>query len=228
MTNNAGDQTIGGVMYVYQDQSKGFKKARAHPYVAMQGKPARFVDFKQHPELIGTVLEDFVSFGHEAAIQTFYQFLGWLNGPDSLLESCDCAFRGPEKHDFQHSKYRLRAHGRLMLMHRDLQANCDDRFNVLYNSLGRELSSIDPEFDGNCGAVCFSGSRAYYLDLIPAQFRKGGKIISRFRDPSSGHQVMLLFTAFGDDAEEIFKNLDRVFKNIELACRRTSIMLGSG
>ncbi|MBI2745221.1 MAG: hypothetical protein HYX45_06515 [Burkholderiales bacterium] len=209
-------------MDVYQDQSEGFKKARVHPYVSSRPGGASFVDFKRHPERIAEVLEDFVVFGHEAAIQTFYQFLAWINGPDSLLESCDCALRGPGPHDSKYSEHLLCVHGRLMVMHRDLSANCDDRFNLLYNTLGRELSFIDQELNRSQGTVGFAGSRALYKDLIPVHQRKDGNIVSRFGDPGRGHQVLLLFKAFGDDQNEAFKNLDRVFKNIEMACRRAS------
>jgi hypothetical protein len=209
-------------MDVNGDQSKGFQKAPVHPFTATRAGEAGFVDFKLQPERIPKVLEDFVPIGHESAIQTFYQFLAWLNGPDSVLESCDCALRGPEPHDFEYSQRLLSVHGRLMLMYRHLPANCDDRFNSLYNSLGKELSSIDREFTQNQGTVCLAGSRALFNDLFPAHYPKKGKIISRFGDPGRGYQVLLLFKAFGDDANEAFANLDRVFKNIEMACRRTS------
>jgi len=39
---------------------------------------------------------------------------------------------------------------------------------------------------------------------------------------------MLLFEAFGDDSEEAFKRLDRVFRNVEMACQRTSDKLSHG
>lgn len=209
-------------MDVYQDPSAGFNKPRVHPFVSTRPGEAGFVDFKRHPERVAEVLEDFVALRHETAIQTFYRFLAWLNGPDSLLESCDCALRGPEPHDFEYSRRSLCIHGRLMVMHRDLSANCDNRFNLLYNSLGRELSSIDQEFTRSQGTVGFAGSRALYKELLPARPGKDGYILSRTGDPGRGHQVSLLFKAFGDDADEAFKHLDRVFKNIEMACRRTS------
>jgi hypothetical protein len=209
-------------MDVTQDQGKGFKDARVHPFVAKRPGEAGFVDFKLHPERIAEVLEDFAPLRHESAIQTFFRFLTWLNGSDSPLESCDCALRGPEPHDFKYSQRLLSVHGRLMLMHRDLSANCDERFNVLYNSLGRELSLIDQEFSRNQGTICLAGSPALFKDLIHTQHQKDGKIVSRFGDPGRGYQVMLLFKAFGDDAVEAFENLDRVFNNIEMACRRVS------
>ena len=213
---------VRGAMRVYQDQSEGFQKARVYPYISTRPGQSGFVDFKQHPESIAEVLEDFAHLGHEPAIQTFYRFLAWLNGPESLLESCDCALRGPERHDLKNSHHILSAHGRLMVMYRDLSANCDDRFNTLYNSLGRELSSVDPQFSAASGTVGFAGSRALYKDLSSAKPRKDGTINSRFDDRGRGHQVLLLFKAFGDDSEDTFKNLERVFKNIELACRRVS------
>ena len=209
-------------MYVYQDQREGFKKARVHPFTSTRPGEAGFVDFKQHPERIADALEDFVALRHEPAIQTFYCFLTWLNGPDSLLESCDCALRGPEQHNFKYSQHTLCVHGRLMLMHRDLSANCDDRFNFLYNTLGRTLSKLDPELTQSKGTVGLAGSPAIYKSLIPERRSKGGKVLSRPGDTGRGYQVMMVFKAFGDDADQAFQQLDRMFKNIETACRQTS------
>ena len=208
-------------MYVYQDPTEGLRKARMHPFIAVRPGEAGFVDFKSHPERIPEALEDFVAHAHEPAVQTFYHFLAWLNGHDSFLESCDCALRGPESHRFKYSKRKLCAHGRLMLMHRDLAANCDDRFNLLYNALGRSLTSIDPEFLRVHGLVGLAPSRALFEDLLPAHANVDG-YVSRFGDAGRGYQVTLVFKAFGNDAGETFANLDRVFKNIEAACRGTS------
>lgn len=209
-------------MDVHHKQSEGFKKPRVHPYFPVRPGEVGFVDFKRHPERIAEVLEDFVPLGHETAIQTFYRFLAWLNGPDSLLESCDCALRGPESHDYKYSERLLSVHGRLMVMYRDLSANCDDRFNFLYNSLAWELSSIDQEFTRSQGTIGFAGSRAVYADLMTSDPSKDGYMYSNHGDPGRGYQVLLLFKAFGNDAHEAFENLDRLFKNLELACRRIS------
>lgn len=209
-------------MIVTQDPKKGFAVPRTHPYVAIRKGEAGFVDFKLNPERIAEVLEDFVPHGHVPAIQTFFRFLAWINGPESILETCDCALQKPQRHKFKESKHLLSTHGRLMLMHRDLQANCDDRFNTLYNTLGSTLSSLDQEFPESQGNVCFAGSKALFNDLIPNKRLKLGKQISRFGDPGRGWQLMIQFKAFGDHENEAFNHLDRVFKNIELACRQTS------
>ncbi len=209
-------------MQVYQDPSEGFQKARVHPYISTRAGEAGFVDFKRYPEKIALALEDFVPLKHEPAIQTFFSFLTWLNGPDSLLESCDCALQGPALHKFNYSRLPMCLDGRLMLMCRDLSVNCDDRFNLVYNTLGKSLSLIDQEFPQNQGVVGFSASRALFADLIGSPRCEDGITESRDGDPGRGYQLMLHFKAFGKGSGEAFANLDRLFRNIEQACRLTS------
>src|SRR5512140_780274 len=69
---------------------------RAHPWtVATLDPSARYMDLKANPALIRLSLEDFLPFSRWPAIDTFYSLLEWLNGPESTLESNDCAFEGP-------------------------------------------------------------------------------------------------------------------------------------
>lgn len=213
-------------MHVYPDSEGGFEKPRLHPFKAKRLGEAGYVDFKSEPHRIAEVLEDFVPLAHIPAVQRFYRFLAWLNGPDSVLESCDSALRRIGKNDFPGSRHSLCVHGRLMLMYRDLSANCDDRFNLLYNGMGRELSSVDPELAGSQGNIGLSGSPALYRDLVPAdRFGADGSAMSRLGDPGRGYQLLLLFKAFGDDPVETFNHLDRVFENIQTACQRLTVKL---
>lgn len=209
-------------MDIYHDREAGFEKPRLHPYISVRPGEAGFVDFKLQPEQIEQLLEDFLPLSHEPSIQAFYEFLRWLNGPESILESCDCALRGPEAHTFDYSSRSLCVHGRLMLMHRDPRANCDERFDLLYDTLSNELVAVDPEFKRDHAAVGLAQSAALYRSLSHGGFGEDGFILTMDTDPGRGQQLMLLFRAFGHDREEAFRNLGRVFKNIELACRRAS------
>lgn len=209
-------------MHVDQDPDGGFSNPRMHPYTAMRPGQPSFVDFKQHPELISEVLEDFVPFAQTPAVRAFYGLLSWLNGPASLLESCDCALRPPEPHESGLSQLPLRVHGRLMLMYRDLAANCDERFSALYNTVGRQLSGVDPEFPREQGSVCVAASKTLFRDLLPANVRSSTHVVTRDGEAGRGFQLMLVFQAFGNDEAAAFTTLNRVFKNIELAIRGAS------
>ncbi|MET3181712.1 UNVERIFIED_ORG: hypothetical protein ABIC43_004887 [Variovorax guangxiensis] len=209
-------------MDIYHDPEAGFEKPRLHPYISVRAGEAGFVDFKVQPEQIELTLEDFLPLSHEPAIQAFYTFLRWLNGPESILESCDCALRGPEAHTFDHSSRALCIHGRLMLMYRDPSANCDERSDLLYDTLANELDAIDPEFKRDQAAVGFAQSAALYKSLCRQSPDENGFIFPTPMDPGLGQQLMLIFQAFGHDREEAFRNLRRVFENIELACREAS------
>ena len=81
-------------MDAFYDDEMTHPSVRLHPYIAIHAGQSGYVDFKREPSRIPEVLEDFKPFAGERAIQTFYEFLRWINGPDSLLETCDCAFRG--------------------------------------------------------------------------------------------------------------------------------------
>lgn len=197
-----------------------------HPHVAVRPGQPSFIDFKVHPERIAEVLEDFVPFAAEPAIQSFYGLLEWLNGPESVLESCDCALRPPERHDSVLSHVPLRVHGRLMLMYRDLAANCDmELFAALYNSVGRQLSKLDPEFQRDRGIVTLAPSKTLFRDLMPGTMRHSGDVVSREGEPGRGYQLLLTFEAFGNYAADAFANLKRVFANMETATREASAIL---
>ena len=208
-------------MYVYKDPDGGFEKPRIHPFAAIRPGEVGCVDFKSDLSRITVVLEDFVGLDHVPAIQTFYQLLSWVNGPTSLIESCDCALRGPEPHEFPESELPLSVHGRLMLLWRELNANCDDRFNLLYNGVGRELSTIDPTLAKSQAAVGLSGSRAIYKELVSAKsLGADGCIHLEPGDPGGGYQLLIHFKAFGHSSDEAFAHLDRIFRNIDIACHR--------
>ncbi len=201
-----------------------FKTPRLHPYVGTRPGHAGFVDFKREPERIPHVLEDFTALNHEPSIQTFYELLRWLNGPESTLESCDCALLGPRTHSFPFSSAPLCLDGRLMIMYRDLEANCSSRIEALYNALAQELSAVDPELVRSQAAIELSFSPTLFAELSTAEIHKRGRRKSRIGDPGRGMQLMLNFQAFGDNAEEAFERLDRVFRNIDTACRAVATL----
>lgn len=214
-------------MDIYHDAEAGFEKPRLHPYIAIRPGEIGFVDFKREPDRISQVLEDFIPHKLEPAVQGFYRLLTWINGPESVLESCDCALRGPEAHEFEFSQHPLCVHGRLMLMYRDESANCDKRFDLLYETLANELDAVDRGFTKNEGAIGFSRSAALYEELCPVKPDKDGFRTITLMTPGRGYQLLLSFLAFGSDKDEALRNLDRVFQNLGAACQRASEILKS-
>src|SRR5947207_234777 len=73
---------------------------RTHPWGAtdygdVQNAAGKYVDFKKFPALIPEALEDFRPHASRDAVHHFYDFLAWINGPEILLETNDCALREP-------------------------------------------------------------------------------------------------------------------------------------
>lgn len=84
----------------------------------------KYYNFREHPELIRQVLEDFKPHEESESIQKFYEMLEWINGPDSNFESSDCRLTGPEP-NMQKEKFHwdIHAGGRLMVFFRNLPYN---------------------------------------------------------------------------------------------------------
>jgi hypothetical protein len=84
----------------------------------------RHYNFREQPELIREVLEDFKPYDKSVSIQKFYEMLEWINGPTSNFESSDCRLTGPAPNE-QKEKFPWDVHagGRLMVFFRDLKLN---------------------------------------------------------------------------------------------------------
>lgn len=141
------------------------------------------------------------------ATETFYRLLEWLNGPESVFESNDCAFSGPTA-TTQSSK-RLQCSGRLMILYRDLALNTSpEQIHWLTNAAAHALNHTDPAFEeGGIGATIMS-VRFTTLPGPPERQR--------------GQQLMLSFWAWGEEETEVMANLDRTFRNVTLALRGLS------
>lgn len=88
-------------------------EARLQPYEGgAAGGDVQYYDFKTHPELIPDVLEDYRPWKKHQAIQTFFDYLKWINGNTSILETNDCAFR------FYNNRAPKMAAGRVMVYFR--------------------------------------------------------------------------------------------------------------
>lgn len=214
-------------MRVYYDTSRTYAEPRVHPYSAASDDQSGYVDFKARPELVELVLEDFKPYSDKKAVQTFYRFLKWINGLDSLLETNDCAFRPPNSHQDPNSEMALCAHGRVFVLYRDLNLNSsNEHAEWLCQRLMEVLRTQDPEFTSHQGVVGFTLNHAIQLAISQANELPGGMIDIAADDPGIGRHLMLSYWAYGNDEDQTFQNLERVFDNIWEATRITSGEIG--
>ena len=186
-------------MHVYDE--KDLEGTRAHPWLTCEDDPTcRYYDFKQHPELIPTSLEDFKSWSHYPAIQDFYSLLAWLNGPESILESNDCAFGGVRRNISTHMSPKERqVDGRLMVFFRSLAMNCNQQ-NEWYLK------------------ECFR----FYLARVQPSLRDAAIGLSRLRTGFKainmrGSCLVLTFFAWGDTEQEVMGTLQHLVAGIKEA-----------
>jgi hypothetical protein len=197
-------------MFSYERSDPNADNPRSHPWGVAESDPTyRYYDFKANPELIRTNLEDFVGLSDWPAVQTFFSLLEWLNGPDSILESNDCAFRLPGENTNPGINKSLKCSGRVIIFYRPLHLNTSKAgVESLKDAIHHYLKQIDPDF--LWGAIGTTIMKAEYVTLpVPP------------RD-QAGFQVMLLFEAWGDSEEETMLNLERLFKNLQTALQDVS------
>lgn len=173
---------------------------RDHPWTHSEKNPQwRYYDFKSQPELIPLVLEDFKKLEHEPAVQKFYRFLEWVNGPDSCLESNDCGLRDLQDNtDFQFPK-RRRILGRVMVLFRREDINCYDQ-------------------NSNWLLECFE----FHLPRVKQGLYFGAVELARFptffvRRGTIGHILQMQFFAYGDTDKEVLANLEELVSGIHMA-----------
>ena len=184
---------------------------RTHPWQGSSyDKQVRYYNFVENPELIDTSLEDFTPWNSFQAVQTFYDFLRWVNGPESVYETNDCGFRGiTPSNDTHITEKRLKAHARLMLLYRRHVLNTNEQLSDYFGrTLWEHLERIDPDFE--LGVVGFVKYPTVFTELpgLPAD--------------SPSYLVALYFWTWGDDEAEAMANLDRVFNNLWEATKQSS------
>ena len=82
-------------MFVEYDQ-RPIPVPRKHPWTIVEGDPeARYWNFREHPEIIPSVLEDFKRWEKYPVIAKFYELMTWMNGEGSVFETNDSALGEP-------------------------------------------------------------------------------------------------------------------------------------
>lgn len=90
------------------------------------------------------------------------------------------------------------------------------------------LGEVDPEMSEADGLVIFTLSPALHAALSAGGHMDDGSLVSPYDDPGRGWHLMLTFYAYGDDEAQSMAMLDRVFCNIDAACRSVSREVGKG
>jgi hypothetical protein len=201
-------------MVVYYDETRVQPAPRCHPWVVGEmNTEFRYYDFKRNPELIPKVLEDFIPLAHFDAIQHFYEFLAWVNGPESQLETNDCALRPPGPHRDPNSIRKLCCHGRVDILYRRLDLNvrrdCADW--LIGKTMKILKQDIDIQFTANDGVIAFSQNQSFFTNLARAK-----------HEEKLGWQCSIHFWAYGDTESECMGTLKRVFSNLWKATQTIS------
>ena len=170
-------------------------------------KNFRYYNFRNSPELIESVLEDFSPLADYEAVGKFYELIRFLNGTEAAFESNDCGLQ--IKDNVDDNGKRLRAHGRLMIFIRELAYNTDEgSVNYYLAMITEKLLKTDPAFE--LGAVLVTRSPTRFLE------------ISKEPEKQIGYSGEIIFWAWGDDETETMNNLARVFDNLSIALHQSS------
>jgi hypothetical protein len=197
-------------MNVYRANELHLNGRRTFPWTAADYDPlVRFCDFRSHPELIESSLEDFVPWAHCAGVTDFYSYLRWLNGPESELESEDCAFRGVVKNETPDQFHkRLQTDGRVMLHFRRLLHNCNDASaQWLLECFEHYLRQVKQEFVWGC--IGLSQAPTFFKEI-----------------QSHGLTLTMNFWSWGDDEGETMENFRLVVNALREASQYVSQEIG--
>lgn len=193
-------------MNSYEFAGTPFTEPRSHPWVG-GSHGARYYDFKADPSAIRVALEEFAPFARYPAIEIFYALIERLNHPESLFESNDCSFSGPEPNSNARFRKVLECSGRVMIFFRELELNTSEAsVEWLQTKLNQTLHELDATF--RFGVVGTTRVPVRYLAL-PSE--NPGQL---------GQEMMISFWAFGDSEDECMRNLARVLKNLTQGLRK--------
>ena len=180
---------------------------RSHPWTNMQTNESNlYIDFKKHPKLIRTSLEDLKPFEKWGFIEDFYKLIEWINSPKSLLESNDCVFNPAEENTDKDYPYSKVCSARLMILFRDIPENCQAKsIDWLIQSILMSVSQIVQGF--KAGVICLSESATCYRELGDGPDTGG-----------YGSQVTLTFFAYGKNDRRCYESMQKV-----LSCAHSSL-----
>lgn len=170
---------------------------RYHPWTqAMKNNQWQYHDFKQRPELISSVLEDFHPYADEDATKTFYDLLRWINGPDSNFESNDCGLRPPR---IDMTAPPIVPFNNPIVLH--------SRLTILFRELG--LNSRADAVQWLVYSIC--GATGSPTPTFPAVMKVGVWPHLFVATGQEGYAVQLLIWAWGDTEKGAMHNLNLAY-----------------
>ena len=175
-----------------------------------------YMDFKKHPELIRSSLEDLLPFKKWGFVEQFYALIEWINSAHSLLESNDCVFNEAEDNPDQQYPYAKKCSARLMILFRDIPENCQARsIDWLMENILLQISATKPGF--KAGAICLAQSPTCYLALGSSADTGG-----------MGHQVTLTFFAYGKNERRCYESMQEVLSIAQSSLQRVNKRIQNG
>jgi len=190
--------------------------ARSHPWgkTAYDERSGQYSNFVTNPELITTMLEDFKPHDDRPSIHTFYSFLRWINGPDSKLETNDCALReGVIKNPDAIFKFSHKIDGRVEILLREHKVNCHAPIVTwLFRMLSLYLQVERPDFFD--ALIDLKNAPTDYVLLSGNE--------------NSGQRIRITFNAYGNSEAEVWSCLDIVFQSVWKATERLNSALSEG
>jgi len=196
-------------MKVYYDRKQETWHGRTHPWVSATYDPeGRYYNFIKEPELIRASLEGFRDLGHLSSVTRFYELLEWVNGPESLLETNDCAIRPPRDNKDQTYPFKREFIARVMVFFRDYPLNVrPDTCMWLSAAFEEYLKPMDPGWDGACVGITRFPT---LFEAMPQDQERQGFI------------QQLHVWAWGNDDAEANENMARTWNNVLSVCRSIS------
>ncbi|HGJ8975868.1 TPA: hypothetical protein ACJX8E_006348 [Pseudomonas aeruginosa] len=170
--------------------------SRAQPWdkTTYTENAGEYYSFRDNPELIREVLEDFKPHESQEAVRLFYEMLEWLNRKDGSLETNDCLLRPPEENLDDQFLFSRKARGRVEFFMRQLEFNLlDEACLWLYRMLSIHLQVERPDFQAAIFDI--AACPTDYLNL-PGR-----------HDERTGVRFCIYFNAYGNGDAEAWDNL---------------------
>lgn len=189
---------------------------RSNPWgkTSYEERAGFYSDFINHPELITEVLEDFKPHEDKEAVLTFYAFLKWINGPDSALETNDCALRESVIANTDSLfKFTHKIDGRIEFFLREYQYNCNKKITTWLMRMSSLYLQVEgPDFF----------NALIDIQLAPTDF------ITLPAEQGNGHRIRLTFNAYGNGEGEVWSTLNTTFNNIFESTKRLNRAISEG
>lgn len=178
---------------------------RPHPYARVRHDDrGQYYDFKARPDLIETVLEDFVPHGVYTGTQEFFALLRHINRPGGPFETTDSGL-SQSLYLSRNSPFPDKAGwvgGRVMLIWRRLDRNCQPsavkrllrRFRGALKRAGRDYTRI-----------------GFVVGPFPTNFTATGR---------SGFQIDIEFAMWGDSFDDAMRRFSDVVVVLDSAVKK--------